>query len=33
MDFLNIVRYLLDAIFIYIVILMIIKFAKQLFKN
>jgi len=33
MDLLNIVRYLLDAIIIYILILMIIKLVKQLFKN
>jgi len=33
MDFLNIARYLLDAIIIYILILMIIKLVKQLFKN
>ena len=33
MDFLTIFRYLLDAIFIYIVILMIIKFVKQGFRK
>jgi len=33
MDFLTIVSYLIDAIFIYIVILMIIKFVKELSKK
>jgi len=33
MDFFIIVRYLLNAIFIYIVILMIIKFVKELSKK
>jgi len=33
MDFFIIVRYLLNAIFIYIVILMIIKFVKDLSKK
>ena len=33
MDFLTIVSYLIDAIFIYIVILMIIKFVKDLSKK
>ena len=33
MDFLDIVRILLDLIFIYIVILMIIKFVKKGFRK
>ncbi len=33
MDFLTIVSYLIDAIIIYIVILMIIKFVKELSKK
>ena len=33
MDFLTIVSYLIDAIIIYIVILMIIKFVKQGFRK
>ncbi len=33
MDFLTIVSYLIDAIFIYIVILMIIKFVKEFSKK
>ena len=33
MDFFIIVRYLLNAIFIYIVILIIIKFVKELSKK